>query len=89
LRRFEFRLRTQASDRGGERLARALAASRRRFAALDNAGAHDAQGAKQRALWAACLVERPDIISDIATFLQEARLRVTDSPRAKARSDDA
>lgn len=89
LRRFESRLRIQAADRGGERLARALAASRLRFAALDNAGAHDAQGAKQGALWAACVAERPDIVSDIAIFIQEARLRVTDSPCAKARPDDA
>ena len=89
LRRSQSRLRTEATDRGGERLARALATSRLRFAALDNAGAHDAHGAKQGALWAACLVERPDIMSDIAAFIQDARLRVTDSPRAKARSDDA
>jgi hypothetical protein len=92
LRRSESRLRTEAADCGGERLAQALAASRRRFVALDGGGVrgspHDAPG-RQEALWAACVAERPDIVSDIAIFIQEARLRVTESPCAKARPDDA
>jgi hypothetical protein len=30
--------------------------------------------------WAKCLDETPDILADIARFVQEARLRILDSP---------
>jgi hypothetical protein len=35
---------------------------------------------KQERLWAACLAEHPAIMSDIVTFIQGARIRLTQSP---------
>jgi hypothetical protein len=60
--------------------------------------AHDSKSAsdKQEQLWAACVAERPEIILEIAAFIQDARSRIVDpmvkspplSPPAGAKSDD-
>lgn len=84
---------SQATDRAVERRAAEPAVCRRRFAALDDTGAGGNRDSRQEALWAKCMAERPDIISEIATFIQEARLRIAEpsplAPRAGAHSDDA
>ena len=62
---------------------------RRRFAALSD-GASDA---RQEALWARLIAERPNALSEIATFIDGASRGIAgarpSSPRAEARSDDA
>jgi len=80
LRRSEARIESQA-DRGARKLAR------RRFVTLSDAGSD----AKQDALWATLMAERPDMLSNVVTFIQGARRRIVDPPsrRAEARSDDA
>jgi len=80
LRRSEARIEGQA-DRGARKLAR------RRFVTLSDAGSD----AKQDALWATLMAERPDMLSNVLTFIQGARRRIVDprSRRAEARSDDA
>jgi hypothetical protein len=80
LRGSEARIPSQA-DRGARKLAR------RRFVTLSDAGSD----AKQNALWAQLMAERPDMLSNVVSFIQGARRRIVDPPsrRAKARSDDA
>jgi hypothetical protein len=78
-------LRIGSQDRAAER--HAAEPARRRFAALSDAGSTD----RQEALWAKFMAERPDMLTDIVTFLQGARLRLAEVPsrHASARSDDA
>jgi len=80
LRGSEARIPSQA-DRGARKLAR------RRFVTLSDAGSD----AKQNALWAQLMAERPDMLSNVVSFIQGARRRIVDprSRRAEARSDDA
>jgi len=86
LQKSEARIASQA-DRGVDR--QAPEPARRRFATLSGA----ASDAKQEALWAKLIAERPDTLSEIAMFIQGARRRIagppTPSRRAGARSDDA
>jgi len=81
----EARIGRQA-DRGIERHAREPA--RRRFAALSDAG----PDGRQQALWAKLMGERPDMLSNIVTFIQRTRRRIVEPPtpsrRSGARSDD-
>jgi len=58
-----------------------------RFVTLSDAGSD----AKQDALWAQLMAERPDMLSNVVSFILGARRRIVDPPsrRAKARSDDA
>ena len=80
LRRSEAWIEGQA-DRGARKL------SRRRFVTLSDAGSD----AKQNALWAQLMAERPDMLSNVVSFIQGARRRIVDprSRRAEARFDDA
>jgi hypothetical protein len=75
------------ADRDGGR--RAEKPAWRRFAALSDANSDS----KQEALWAKLMAERPDMLSEIVTFIQGARLRITETPRPSRRvdprSDDA
>jgi hypothetical protein len=81
----EARIGRQA-DRSDER--RAPNAERRRFAALNDAGSD----ARQEALWASLMGERPDMLSNIVTFVQGTRRRIVEPPtpsrHTAARSDD-
>jgi hypothetical protein len=47
---------------------------------------------KQEALWAKLMGERPDVLSNIVTFIQGTRCRIVEPPRPSrrnaARSDD-
>jgi hypothetical protein len=92
LQKSEARIASQA-DRGVDR--QAAEPARRRFATLSGAAsaASAASDAKQEALWAKLIAERPDTLSEIAMFIQGARRRIagppTPSRRAGARSDDA
>jgi hypothetical protein len=80
LRGSEARIESRA-DRGARKLAR------RRFVTLSDADSD----AKQNALWAQLMAERPDVLSHVVSFIQGARRRIVDPPsrRAEARSDDA
>ena len=78
LRGSEARIPSQA-DRGARKLAR------RRFVTLSDSDA------KQNALWAQLMAERPDILGDIVTFVQGARRQIAERPAPPGRtvSDDA
>jgi len=79
----EARIGRQA-DCGGE--GHATNPARRRFAALSDAGSD----ARQEALWARLMGERPDMLSNIVSFVQGTRRRIVEAPsrRAAVRSDE-
>jgi hypothetical protein len=80
LQKSEARIASQA-DRGVDR--QAAEPARRRFATLSGA----ASDAKQEALWAKLIAERPDTLSEIATFIQGARRRIAGGGRGAPERD--